>query len=68
MAFHPYPQLIQTLFNVYWFGPPFRVTETSTWPWVDHAGFASTPTDFRPIKTRFRYGSVFLTSPVRSNS
>lgn len=36
MAFHPYPQLIQKLFNVNWFGPPVRVTAPSTWPWVDH--------------------------------
>ena len=36
MAFHSYTQLIQKLFNAYWFGPPFRVTGTSTWPCVDH--------------------------------
>ena len=26
LAFHPYPQLIQRLFNVNWFGPPLSVT------------------------------------------
>ena len=37
LAFHPYPQLIQTLFNVSWFGPPLRFNEASPWPWVDHS-------------------------------
>ena len=36
MAFHPYPQLIQRLFNVNWFGPPSGFTQTSAWPRVDH--------------------------------
>ena len=36
MAFHPYPQLIRKLFNVYRCGPPRCVTTPSTWPWVDH--------------------------------
>ena len=36
MAFHPYPQLIRKLFNVYRYGPPRCVTTPSTWPWVDH--------------------------------
>ncbi|EPJ32419.1 hypothetical protein CP061683_1363A, partial [Chlamydia psittaci 06-1683] len=26
MAFHPYSQLIQTFFNMYWFGPPQGLT------------------------------------------
>ena len=37
MAFHPYPQVIQRLFNVNWFGPPPRVTAASTCPWIDHS-------------------------------
>ena len=36
LAFHPHPQLIRKLFNAYRFGPPFRVTGTSTWSRVDH--------------------------------
>ncbi len=36
LAFHPYPQLIQAVFNRHWFGPPLRVTAISSWPWVDH--------------------------------
>ena len=58
MAFHPYPQVIQTLFNVYWFGPPSPVTETSTCSWVDHRVSRLPPVTARPVKTRFRCGFV----------
>ena len=37
MAFHSYTHLIEKLFNAYSFGPPFRVTGTSTWTCVDHS-------------------------------
>ena len=37
MAFHPYPQLISSVFNLSGFGPPRRLTVASTWPWVDHS-------------------------------
>ena len=36
LAFHPYPQLFQAVFNRHWCGLPSRVTGTSPWPWVDH--------------------------------
>ena len=36
MAFHPYPQLIPSVFNLSGFGPPRRLTGASPWPWVDH--------------------------------
>ena len=36
MAFHPYPQLIRTIFNLYRFGPPLDFTQASPWPWVAH--------------------------------
>ena len=36
LAFHPYPQVIQRLFNANWFGPPLRVTVTSSCSRVDH--------------------------------
>ena len=36
MAFHPYPQVIRTLFNVYRFGPPLWINKASPCPWVDH--------------------------------
>jgi hypothetical protein len=37
LAFHPYPQLIPSVFNLSGFGPPRRLTVASTWPWVDHS-------------------------------
>jgi hypothetical protein len=36
LAFHPYAQLIPQFFNIGGFGPPFRITEISTWPCIDH--------------------------------
>ena len=36
LAFHPYPQLIQMVFNPYWFGPPRSVTCASSWSRIDH--------------------------------
>ena len=41
MAFHPYPQLIPSVFNLSGFAPPQPLTAASHWPWVDH--FASGP-------------------------
>ena len=46
------------LFNVHGFGPPHPFTGTSTWPWVDHLVSGLPPTTFRPVQTRFRYGSA----------
>ncbi len=37
MAFHPYPQLIPSVFNLSGFGPPRGLTRASPWPWVDHS-------------------------------
>jgi hypothetical protein len=37
LAFHPYPQLIPSVFNLSGFGPPRRLTVASPWPWVDHS-------------------------------
>ena len=45
LAFHPYPQLIQEVFNLQWFGPPYGVTHTSPWPRIAHIRFASIPSD-----------------------
>ena len=36
LAFHPYPQVIRSLFNDNQFGPPRCVTSASTCPRVDH--------------------------------
>ena len=35
LAFHSYPQLIQSLFNVNRFEPPLSLTSASLWPWID---------------------------------
>ena len=36
LAFHPYPQLISSVFNPSEFGPPRSLTFASPWPWIDH--------------------------------
>ena len=36
LEFLRYPQVIQALFNVPWFGPPVRFTAPSPWTWVGH--------------------------------
>ena len=43
MAFHPYPQLIPSVFNLSGFGPPRSLTCASTWPWVDHSASGLDP-------------------------
>ena len=56
MAFHPYPQLIPSVFNLSGFAPPQPLTAASHWPWVDHP--ASGPghaTKKHTISIRFRY-------------
>jgi hypothetical protein len=58
LAFHPLPQLIQAVFNRPWFGLPRHVTDASSWSWQDHSASGLPPATARPIKTRFRYGSV----------
>ena len=40
------------------FGPPSRVTETSSWPCVDHPVSGLQHTTGRAVHTRFRFGSV----------
>ncbi len=65
MAFHPYPQVIPSVFNRSGFGPPRGLTPASACPWVAHP--ASRPrraTRVAVLKTRFRCGSLqSLTSP-----
>ena len=36
MAFHPYPQVIPSVFNRSGFGPPQSLTSASACPWIDH--------------------------------
>ena len=65
MAFHPYPRVIPSVFNLSGFGPPRGLTPASACPWVAHP--ASRPrraTHVAVLKTRFRCGSLHsLTSP-----
>jgi hypothetical protein len=70
LAFHLYPQLIPPFCNTDGFGPPARVSEPSTWPWVAHLVSGLLRTTQRPIQTRFRYGSALpaLNLATRSNS
>ena len=69
LAFHPYPHLIQKLFNAHWFGPPHIFTCASTWAWIDHCGFGSIPFDFAPSSDSLslRLRVCRLTSP-KNNS
>ena len=47
------------------FRPPVDVTQPSTCPWIDRPVSGLHPETYRPIKTRFRYGSpIRLTSPL----
>src|ERR1700748_2038651 len=68
LAFHSDPQVIRPVFNLGRFGPPRGLTPASTCPWIDHSVSGLPPTTERPVQTRFRYGSVSLTSPWTSNS
>src|ERR1700745_1813252 len=67
LAFHPYPQLIQAVFNQHWFGPPYGVTRTSPWPRVDHLASRLFPATQRPFRTRFRCGSLSLNLATENN-
>jgi hypothetical protein len=60
LAFHSYPQLIRAVFNQHRFGPPFRVTGISPWPWVDHlASGLLQATIFALFRLAFATASVF---------
>jgi hypothetical protein len=59
LAFHPYPQLIQAVFNLQWFEPSRNFTCASLWPWIDHLVSGLLHATKRPIQTRFRYGYTY---------
>src|SRR5260370_24560170 len=67
LAFHPYPQLIRAIFNSHLFGPPAAVKRPSTWPRVDHPASRLFLRTCRPIRTRFRYGSLALNLARKNN-
>lgn len=56
LAFHHYPQLIQSVFNRHWFGPSRSFTFAAPCPWVDHSVSGVPHATSRPFQTRFRYG------------
>jgi hypothetical protein len=56
LAFHHYPQLIQSVFNRHWFGPSRGFTLAAACPWVDHSVSGVPHATKRPIQTRFRFG------------
>ena len=56
LAFHPYPHLIRTVFNLYRFGPPHHFTGASPWTWIDHLVSGLLNATERPVQTRFRCG------------
>ena len=60
LAFHPYPQVIRYVLNHTRFEPPFRFTETSLCPWIDHPVSGLWQQTFRPFKTWFPSGSTPL--------
>ena len=70
LAFHPYPQLIRAFCNRHRFGPPRDITPASTWPWIAHLVSGLLPATFRPLQTRFRFGSGYscLNLATESNS
>ena len=70
MAFHPYPQLIPSVFNLSGFGPPRGLTRASPWPWVDHLASGlehATPTPCSDSLS-LRLPHDGLTSPRTANS
>ena len=66
MAFHPYPQVIPSVFNRSGFGPPQSLTSASACPWIDHPASRLRRATLNAIlKARFHCGSVpTLTSPL----
>ena len=69
MAFHPYPQVIAAVFNRRAFGPPRGLTPASACPGIAHPASRLRHATGRPLRTRFRSGSLHsLTSPRASNS
>ena len=50
MAFHPYPQVIPSVFNRSGFGPPQGLTPASACPWIDHPASRLRHTTQRHLK------------------
>ena len=58
MAFHPYPQVIPSVFNRGGFGPPRGLTPASACPRIAHPASRPRRATERPVQTRFRSGSL----------
>ena len=58
MAFHPYPQVIAAVFNRRAFGPPRGLTPASACPGIAHPASRPRRGTRRPVRTRFRCGSL----------
>ena len=67
MEFLRYPHLISTFFNRCEFGPPPPFTAASTWTWVGHPVSGLCLLTWRPIKTRFPFGSGLFVLNLASN-
>ena len=65
MAFHPYPQVIPSVFNLSGFGPPRGLTPASACPWIAHPASRLRHATYTPtsdsLSLRLAYQS--LTSP-----
>ena len=74
LEFLRYPQVIPDYFNRRGFGPPQCFTTASTCSWIGHQVSGLRHATFRPVQTRFRFGSVTVSlnlatqrnSPARS--
>ena len=74
LEFLRYPQVIPDYFNRRGFGPPQRFTAASACSWIGHQVSGLRHATFRPLQTRFRFGSATLSlnlatqrnSPARS--
>ena len=74
LEFLRYPQVIPDYFNRRGFGPPQRFTAASACSWIGHQVSGLRHATFRPLQTRFRFGSVTVSlnlatqrnSPARS--
>ena len=58
LEFLPYPQVITAYFNRRVFGPPQCFTTASSCSWIDRQVSGLRHPTYRPVQTRFRFGSV----------
>ena len=65
LAFHSYPQVIPSVFNLSGFGPPRGLTPASACPWIDHLASRLRRATRRPVQARSRCGWL-TASPCRA--